>query len=207
MAKKAKGNSKAKSRAQSHAKRHQKPAASRVPRVYTSAPSPIEQPKRRGRRAKEMPDYSGVECSADTRAYEFHIPVKFGGSASARGRGDKGTRTIGVKVRRGEMDAKDAGKVFVGTALSSCMRANPGSRADVAGQQMLGESVDVELCAVAQSGSLNESPKWFGATLCFSKASVSGEQLERFVGLDGTLHCTVLKAKTDDASDSKDDPS
>ncbi len=179
------------------AKRFPKPKAERKARAAKAAPIATP-PKRRGRPAKEVPDYHHVKCSADTRAYDFHVPVKFASSVSSRGRGPVGTRNIGITIARGSIDAREAASLFVGTALSSLLQASPGSQADAVGQSVLGESMHIELCGVAQSGSLRESPRKFGATLCFGKDMAAADDLEKFCGMDGTLHCTPIKSKVAD---------
>lgn len=154
--------------------------------------------KRRGRPAKEVPDYSDVKCSADTRAYDHHVPVKFASSVSSRGRGHVGTRNIGITITRGNIDAREAASLFVGTVLSSLLQASPSAQADAIGQTTLGDSMHIETCGVAQSGTLRESSRKFSATLCFGKDMVAADDLERFCSAEGTLHCTPIKSKVAD---------
>lgn len=182
------------------AKRFPKMKAAKKPRApKADGMAPIAMPpKRRGRPAKEVPDHSDVTCPADTRAYDYHMPVKFASSISSRGRGHVGTRNIGITITRGNIDAREAASLFVGTALSSLLQASPGAQADAIGQSTLGDSMHIEACGVAHSSTLRESLQKFSATLCFGKDMVAADDLERFCGAEGTLHCTPIKSKAAD---------
>lgn len=188
----------AKSRRLTKAKRvstKRKPAKS----VKLTKMEPIaEPPKKRGRKPIEVPDYGDVECPADTRAYEHHIPVKFASGVSSRGRGKEGTRDIGISVKVGDVDKRDADNIFIGTALSACLHASPGTRADAAGQTTFEGSPHVELCAVACCGSLTKGLRKMNVHLRYAKSAVAVDELEKFCGMDGTLHCTVVKSKAKD---------